>query len=206
MTDVDRVLDALLHDFRSPLAAATGYLRLIGEKRIPPGLEQDRAIAQTQAALRNLSALCARAETWRMTPTARASFEPLPRACEELVRALGEHSVPVECDEFPATAIIGLASDWPDVCPTLTAMLALVARPHANVPSGVVHIRHTSTCVRISVRMPEGPDSIARSPFDPWAYAGLVVALGCLTVERSGGSWQADVGDAVVRVEFPLAL
>lgn len=204
MSEVDRVLDALLHDFRSPLAAATGYLRLIREKRIPPGADLERAIEQTQTALRNMSTLCARAEAWRLAPPPpRESVEPLPRACEEIVRLLGEQNIPVEHDGLPENAGISLMSDWADVCPPLTAMLALVARPRPSTPAGSVHLGHADSKLLIAVHKPEAKEPAMRSTFDPWAYPGLVVALGCRTVERSGGSWEADLDDAVLRVEFP---
>lgn len=205
MSEIDRVLDALLHDFRSPLAAATGYLRLIREKRIPPGADLERAIEQTQTALRNMSTLCARAEAWRLAPPApRESNEPLARACEEIVRLLGEQAIAVEHDPMPETAAIALMSDWSDVCPPLAAMLALVARPRQSTPAGSVHISHTPASLHISVHKADTKETSMRSAFDPWAYPGLVVALGCRTVERSGGRWQADLSDAVLRVEFPL--
>lgn len=207
MSEVDRVLDALLHDFRSPLAAATGYLRLIREKRIPPGADLERAIEQTQTALRNMSTLCARAEAWQLAPPPpRESVEPLSRACEEIVRLLGEQTIPVEHDEMPETAAIALTSDWSEVCPPLAAMLALVARPRPSTPAGSVQVCHTPSCLQISVHKSDGTTPAIRSAFDPWAYSGLVVALGCRTVERSGGTWQGDIDGAVLRVEFPLAL
>ena len=205
MNDVDRVLDALLHDLRSPLAAATGYLRLIREKRIAPGPDLDRAIEQTQTALRNMAVLCARAEPLRTEPPSRNASEPLPRVCEEIVRLLDEQTIQVECDEVPASAVIALTSDWAELCPALTAMLAQVARPRPNAPAGSIRVSATQTHLRLSVRLPHGQDAPARSAFDPWAYPGMVVALGCRAVERSGGRWDANLGDVALRVEFPIA-
>lgn len=205
MSEVDRVLDALLHDFRSPLAAATGYLRLIREKRIAPGPDLERAIEQTQTALRNMSLLCARAEAWRLAPPpARESTEPLRRACDEIVRLLDEQTIAVERDGTPESSALALTSDWAEVCPALVAMLALVARPRPSAPAGTVHIGCTVAALQISVHRAAREESAIRSAFDPWAYPGLVVALGCRAVERCGGSWQADVDDAALRVELPL--
>ena len=204
MSDSDRVLDALLHDLRSPLGAATGYLRLIREKRITPGPDLDRAIEQTQTALRNISALCTRAETLRLEPSLRAVSEPLSRACEAIVRQLDEQRIQVECDEMPASAVITFMTDWADLCPAMTAMLALVARPRANAPAGSVRISTIPTHVRLAVRLPPRQDALERSAFDPWAYPGMVVALGCRAIERAGGRWEAPPDEVVLRVEFPL--
>lgn len=205
LSDSDRVLDALLHDLRSPLGAATGYLRLIREKRITPGPDLDRAIEQTQAALRNISALCARAETLRLQPSSRAVSEPLSRACEEIVRRLDGQMIHVECDDLPASAVIMLMTDWADLCPAMTAMLALVARPRPNGPAGSVRVSTMPTHVRLAVQLAPRQDALKRSAFDPWAYPGMVVALGCRAIERAGGRWEAPPDEAVLRVEFPLA-
>lgn len=205
MNDVDRVLDALLHDLRSPLAAATGYLRLIREKRIAPGADLDRAIEQTQTALRNMAVLCARAETLRTEPPSRNVSEPLPRACEEIVRRLDEQTIQVECDDLPASAAIAVTVDWGELCPALTAMLAQVARPRPSAPPGSIRVSATPTHLRLSVRLPHRQDAPEHSAFDPWAYPGMVVALGCRAVERSGGRWDANLDDVALRVELPLA-
>src|SRR5436190_18249869 len=59
MTDAERVLSLLLHDLRTPLGVAHGYLRLIRDDRLPTPHEREKAIAGTQQALSRISRLCA---------------------------------------------------------------------------------------------------------------------------------------------------
>ena len=58
MTEVERVLQELLHDLRTPLGVAQGYLRLIRDGRLAEGADRDRAIEQATAALADMARLC----------------------------------------------------------------------------------------------------------------------------------------------------
>jgi signal transduction histidine kinase len=58
MTDTERILQALLHDVRTPLGVAQGYLRLLREQRLETPEERERALSGASEALGRISRLC----------------------------------------------------------------------------------------------------------------------------------------------------
>jgi signal transduction histidine kinase len=56
--DLERLLHKLLHDLRTPLGVAHGYLRLLHEGRLPTEAERDRALTGTRNALGRMSEIC----------------------------------------------------------------------------------------------------------------------------------------------------
>ena len=56
--DAEEVLAALLHDVRSPLGVAHGYVRMIREGRLPTDADRDRALEKTRDALGRMTELC----------------------------------------------------------------------------------------------------------------------------------------------------
>ena len=73
----------LVHDLRTPLGVAVGYLRLLRDHRLPDEADQQRAMTATADAVAAMSQLCQEASsfaaTWtagdqdlQMTPAARA--------------------------------------------------------------------------------------------------------------------------------------
>ena len=200
MTDLDRVLESLLHDLRSPLGVAGGYLRLLREQRLGSVEESERAIVKTQDALRTMTALCGDASEWLK---AEPAAPPSVVAVDTLVAQLG-----VECERQRvaldvAAGLAGtvpLTADAERTARAVAALLALVtrdttARGHADVESGVLHV----TAVAAQPR-PGSHDGA----FDPWTYPGLAAALACRTIALAGGRCQRGPGGTIVRVEFAL--
>ncbi len=201
MTDLDRVLESLLHDLRSPLGVAGGYLRLLREQRLGSVEESERAIVKTQDALRTMTALCGDASEWLK---AEPAAPPSVVAVDTLVAQLG-----VECERQRvaldvAAGLAGtvpLTADIERTARAVAALLALVtrdttARGHASVESGVFRVAAIATQPR-----PGGHDGA----FDPWTYPGLGAALACRTIALAGGRCLRGPGATIVRVEFALA-
>jgi hypothetical protein len=57
--DVVKALNLLLHDLRTPVGVAQGYLRLLLEDRLSDNKERQRALAQSMEALGRINELCA---------------------------------------------------------------------------------------------------------------------------------------------------
>ena len=51
MTDAERVLRILLHDLRTPIGVAQGYLRMMQDGRLTEAAETERAVAKALQAL-----------------------------------------------------------------------------------------------------------------------------------------------------------
>ena len=207
MTDLDRVLEAVLHDVRSPLAAATGYLRLLREGRVAPGSESQHVIEQAQVSLKAIATLCNNAEAWR--PTAGDARETLLRAqhlAGDLAAAVATHDVSVDNAAVSSEATVKVLGNWPELCLVLGNALAQLVHPRQSDAAGFVTITTDPRVLRVSATLPPLRGGIVRSTFDPWVYPGLTVAAGLRAVELAGGRWRFDESAQTVRVLFDLVI
>lgn len=200
MTELDRVLESLLHDLRSPLGVAGGYLRLLREQRLSSADETERAIVKTQDALRTMTTLCAEAAEWlKAEPSAAPAAVPVETMASQIVAEADRMQVAVEVDgERRGTMTLALESER--VARAVASLLAVVAR---------------GASVRCALRVERGRLSIAAAAaqprqdppgaFDPWSYPGLSAALACRTIALAGGRCvRGPEATDVVRVEFDL--
>src|SRR3712207_1019781 len=68
MTDAERVLAMLIHDVRTPLGVAHGYLRLVRGDSLPGAADRDRGLAGTRDALAKISRICQEAGAFLEEP------------------------------------------------------------------------------------------------------------------------------------------
>ncbi|MEQ1907401.1 MAG: hypothetical protein ABMA15_01175 [Vicinamibacterales bacterium] len=207
MTDLARVLEAVLHDVRSPLAAATGYLRLLREGRVAPGTESEHVIEQAQVSLKAIATLCTNAEAWR--PTEGETRETVLRAqhlAGDLAASVAAHDVSVEDAAVSSEATVTVLGNWPELCLVLGHALAQLVHPRQSDAAGFVTITTDAGVLRVSATLPPLRGGIVRSTFDPWVYQGLTVAAGLHAVELAGGRWRFDESAQTVRVLFDLVL
>ncbi|MEZ5421213.1 MAG: hypothetical protein R2708_28270 [Vicinamibacterales bacterium] len=202
MSDLERVLDVLLHDLRSPLGVAGGYLRLLRDQRLPSPEEAERAIVKTQDALRRMSALCAEAGAW---------LEPAPPAPGPAVAAGDVVAGVAALMETPglavgpaAGALAGRVVRVPDldrIAGAVAALLTAVAQPLGG--RCAVHV--DGDVLRFAVTGTSRPARETAEVLDPWAYPGLATALACRTI--AGAAGRCDGGRAAgeaLRVAFDL--
>ncbi len=200
MTDLDRVLESLLHDLRSPLGVAGGYLRLLREQRLGSAEESERAIVKTQDALRTMTALCGEASEWLK---AEPAGPPVPVAVEAFVAQLA-----AECERqrvpfdvaAGATGTMQLTAEPDRTVRAIVSLLALVirdtaARARASTGEGVL---------RVSALAAQPREGLHDGPFDPWSYPGLAAALACRTIALAGGRCLRGPDATLARVEFVL--
>jgi len=202
MTDLDRVLDSLLHDLRSPLGVAGGYLRLMREQRLSSVDETERAIVKTQDALRTMTMLCAEASEWlKVEPPGAPAPVPVESLVAQIAAEAGRMHVAVEV-AGPIQGSTTLLLESERVARAAAALLAVVSRDSnasltLQVEPGVLRLAAVAT----QRRTPKPP-----GPFDPWAYPGLSAALACRTIAQAGGRCLHGPGPTdVLRIEFDLA-
>src|SRR5436190_10059613 len=58
MTDAERALEVLIHDVRTPVGVAQGYLRLLQDQRLQTPEDRERAMARAMEALGKIARLC----------------------------------------------------------------------------------------------------------------------------------------------------
>lgn len=201
MTDLERVLESLLHDLRSPLGVAGGYLRLLREQRLGSVEESERAIIKTQDALRTMTALCGEASEWLKSEPAGP---PTPVAVDAFMTQLA-----AECERqrVPFDAAAGasgtmqLTAEPERTVRAIVSLLALVtrettARAQAGTTGGVLRITALAAAPR---------ERIHDGPFDPWSYPGLAAALACRAITLAGGRCLRGPDATIARVEFDMA-
>jgi len=196
MTEAERVLNLLIHDVRTPLGVAHGYLRLIREQRLTTPDDRDRALASTQQALGRISRLCEEASGFLAEPTGaapvRASIAPL---LERVAAQLGEHGVTITRPDIAGTLTMTVGAGVDRLAEAVSTVLRAMAR---NAPDGVrVEISDAELRFITAAESRGGQ-------FDPWRGHGLAVPLACRLIASIGGR----VGDAAgaPAIAFPVEM
>jgi signal transduction histidine kinase len=200
MTDAERVLAVLIHDVRTPLGVAHGYLRLIRTDKLPSPEDRERALAGTQDALARISRLCQDAGGFLEDPqpgTVRASARQL---VDRVVAVLAERGVAVG-DLAPPEGSVNVGTSVDRAADAIATLLSLRT---GRTPGSVTRIDGTAAALRFAcgpaVDGTSGPilDGDER-PFDPWQPSqGLGVALAHRLVIALGGRvWTAGSGLAL---------
>lgn len=109
---IESVLRTLVHDVRSPLGVADGYIRLLLGGKLTAAEDQQRALSAALDALTRISALCDLA-TQCVQPPPPA---PLPRIpalllCERVWNATGQSRPADEPEALTATVCVGTSLD-----------------------------------------------------------------------------------------------
>jgi len=203
--DTERLIDAILHDVRTPLAAATGYLRLLREGRVSAGEQSEHVLEQAQASLRSIAVLCANADVCRRTDVVpRRNSVAATRIVDGLIGAIVTHDVTPDSAELPPNATVQICGDWSELCHLLGHALGVLARPRKNDNAGRVYIDGEQGVFRATASLPLRPGNMPRSAFDPWVYPGLTVAAGLHALGLAGGRWAFNEDDRTLCVELEM--
>ena len=200
MTDAERVLAVLIHDVRTPLGVAHGYLRLVRTDKLPSPEERDRALAGTQEALAKISRLCQDAGGFLEGPPRGAVRAPARQLADRVAAALAERGVTVGDLELPDGSInVGTSVDR-----AADAIATLLSLRAGRTPGSVTRIDGTAAALRFAcgpaAEGAPGPTQDGdERPFDPWHSShGLDVALAHRLVTALGGRvWTARDGLAL---------
>lgn len=185
--DLRRVLDVLLHDLRTPLGVASGFVRMVKEGRLPAA-ETDRALEKTQEALRVMSGLCVTAGEWLQDHDVHPSSVPVRRFLAEVDTQLGGGVLPLTAED--ATVTLGLQLDADAVARAAADLLRAVLGPGGNRDG--LRVIVDAAALHLMVLAGAGA-----APFDPWARPGLDAVLACRRIERAGGRWSSTPADGV---------
>ena len=209
MSDADRVLSQLIHDLRTPLGIAHGYLRLVRDQRLTSPEEREKALAGTQQALSTISRLCADASGFLDgaleggdAPAIRAAAGALIERVSAVVQAEGVaiRSVAIPDGSIAAGTSLDRLGDA-----VARLLLARKKRPAA------AHVRIGAAGGELAFEWATqdevGPVRASEDerPFDPWqSRLGLSVALAHRIVTHLGGRvWTRD---GTIAVGLPLEI
>lgn len=131
--DLERVLNQLLHDLRTPLGVAHGYLRLLHEGRLPTEAERDRALTGTRNALGRMSDICSDVSATlgdsRVPPDATQPVAAFVGAVRTQLNVLG---TPLAVGDLPATAQVPLHVDADRLADATAVVLSASTRDRAR--------------------------------------------------------------------------
>ena len=202
MTDAERVLAVLIHDVRTPLGVAQGYLRLVRTDKLPSPEERDRALASTQEALARVARLCQEAGGF-LDDASAPDGRPIAAAdlAERVAAALAERGIAAaDRGTIRGTVSIGASVDR-----AAEAIVTLLAVRGGGKQGAIASVVAVPGAIRFACGAPVGDgtggpalDGAERS-FDPWNGAyGLGVALANRRIGAMGGRvWIAGDGLAL---------
>ena len=200
MTDAERVLAVLIHDVRTPLGVAHGYLRLVRGDKLPTPEDRDRALAGTQDALAKISRLCQEAGGFLEEVRPGAIKAPARQLAERVTAVLAERGVAVSGVELP-DGVVDVGTSVDRAADAIATLLSVRA---GRTPGVVATIDGTVSALRFACGpAAEGAPGPAldgdERPFDPWQSSqGLGVALAHRLVTALGARvWTAGAGLAL---------
>jgi signal transduction histidine kinase len=199
MTDAERVLSVLIHDLRTPLGVAHGYLRLIRGGKLTAADDCDKALASTQEALARISRLCQDASGFlEDTPGAAAGRASATELAGRVGSVLADRGIAVD-GQSALDGMVGVGTSVDRAADAIATLLAIRA---GTVAGAVAVVQETPGELRFAC----GPAAANRTmlngverPFDPWRAApGLSVVLAHRLVTALGGRvWVAGDGLAL---------
>jgi signal transduction histidine kinase len=197
MTDAERVLNLLIHDLRTPLGVAHGYLRLIREQRLATVDDRERALASTQQALGRISRLCEEASAFLDEPVdaapVRASIALL---LERVTSQLREHGVTVAAPASSGSVTMVVGAGVDRLADAVSTVLRAMVR---SAPDGV-RVETSGAELRFIAAADAGAGR-----FDPWRGHGLAVPLACRLITSVGGRVGGGAAGAPA-IAFPVEM
>lgn len=186
---LDLLLDLLLHEVRTPLSVAQGYLRLLSDGRLPDAEGRERAFQQSLEAISRVASLCAGAGEYlhRSLPDELKPV-PLPDLVAMLRIELAQNDIELLADDDLQGRIFATALD--DVVRSLADVTSAALR---NGPSlarqaqlGIDETDLVLTTGGAFLR-PRLLAREARAAFDEWhGGTGLAVPLALQLLRASG--------------------
>lgn len=200
MAELDRVLDVLLHDLRSPLSVASGYVRLLRLDRLDTFEARDKAWTQTATALTRIAHLCD--EAVGFLPTAAGDARPIPVAqlTARVRQYCQEHGL--SCEGSTVVLDGPALQAQTDVDRLAEAVAALVTLHHSDAHPTRVTIASDAHALVFSVPLPPtAQPPVEGGAYDPWTSPGLGAALACHTISLAAGEVHAT---HELTITFPL--
>jgi K+-sensing histidine kinase KdpD len=185
VSTVERTLQVLIHDIRTPVGVAQGYLRLLREDRLATPDDRARAIAQAQAALDRVSQLCSDAASLANGDAAPTTVSiPCERFVGRVRQRLEREPVELAAATLAAGARLAVPADSDALAEAVTRVLLTSAGGRASSPRAVA-IGATET--ELWFTSGDAPLSLTGATLDPWTEPGFALPLACRAIADAGG-------------------
>lgn len=200
MAELDRVLDVLLHDLRSPLSVASGYVRLLRMDRLDSFEARDKAWTQTATALTRIAHLCDEAVGFLPTAAGPDRAIPVAQLTARVRQQCQERGI--ACEDSVSVLDGAVLQARTDVDRLAHAVTTLLTLHHSDIAPAQVSVTSDSRALVFTVPRP----ATAEPPcddgtFDPWKSQGLGAALACHTISLASGEVRAT---RELTISFPL--
>lgn len=202
----------LVHDLRTPLGIAVGYMRLLRDHRLPAQEDRQRAMAQSVEALAAMSRLCEEASSFAASWTAGDESVQMIPAAQFTVEVSEQLQPPMALAEIDDHLSGKLRARLGGA--TARAVAALLSRGLATggaTPSADIIVRVADGHLNFLTGAPDQREAMLlgqRQVFDPWrAGPGLAVPLACLEVSQVSGQVYTDAAArTAIAVMLPLEM
>lgn len=205
MTTIERALHVLIHDVRTPLGVAQGYLRLLREDRLQTPAEKLRAIAQAQEALDHVARLCNDAATLadrESGAAARRVLVPCDRFVGRVRERLEREPVTVDPADAPPVGAVAVPGDADQLADAVTRVLLASPLDKAVRTRSIAFGASADELWFVSGRHHA---TLSGTELDCWRGPGFTLPLACLAIASAGGRvWAAGPDHAGTGVAFPL--
>lgn len=205
MAELDRVLDVLLHDLRSPLSVASGYVRLLRLERLDSFEARDKAWNHTATALTRIAHMCD--EAVGFLPSHEGARRPVAvstlaaRVRQRCLEAGLVYEEPAPIEDGP---LLHSSADVDQLAHAVATIAGLQHSPERPVQVRLV-LDQDHHEVRFHIPLDAATDTTddtsSDAPFDPWKKPGLATALACHVISLAAG--QVRTGRDLV-ITFPL--
>lgn len=210
MEDISqKALSLLIHDIRTPLSVAQGYVRLIREDSLTGSQERERALAQTAEALGRIGRCCTDASDLAAlaeTEGPCTGSAPLSAVVESLLTEAATWQLEMQIADL---ADVAVATSDPRQLGA--ALLGVVSTRRAGPPGRVLAIDRNRFLL---LGLPEqiaplraGPESPTAAALDPWTGGhGLQLPLATLRLHHHHTRiWTMRSTPGTLGVQFPVA-
>ena len=203
-------MEKLVHDLRTPLGVAIGYVRLLRDHRLSAQEDQQRAMLQTVDALGAMSGLCQDAASFAACAAAGDETIVIISAAELAAEVGGQLPPPLAFADIDNDLNGGVRVRKGGA--TARAVAALLSRGGLSgegTPSTDIIVRVQDAHLTFVSGTPAQRGAMRLDEwraFDPWrAGPGLAVPLACLEVTRVSGQVLTEAAaTTAIAVMFPL--
>jgi len=207
MTDSERMMHRVVHDLRTPIGVAQGYLRLIRDGSLKTDADRDRALDQAAAALGQLARMCQEIsgyldeESATRQPASAAAFAGRVEAVAI------EHGFSVVQDGVTTDAVIDLPSGMTASAGAVIRVFESALRRRSSGSATTLRVIAQGDELRFVAGAEGGAESntVPARVFDPWREPGLDVALACQRIARASGEIRpVDEAPGALTIAFPV--
>ena len=205
------MMHRLLHDLRTPLGVAQGYLRLVRDGSLKTDADRDRALDHAAAALGQVARMFQEVSTYLeeeghgRAPASAAAFAGRVEAVAK------EHGFSVVQDGVTSDALVDLPFGVTASAGAVVRVFeSALRRRQAGTPATLRVVASEGALQFVSGDLEKAADGSTPAqgvsrPFDPWREPGLDVALACERIARASGEIRSDQASAEgLSIAFPV--